>query len=102
MDLVAVIKKIQLKKAEQRRMSNQAACLMCRQQTALLTIQQAINFYEVSVEEIARYVKTGAVHRIHNSKGEVLLCQNSLEKTVKTFQDTQPMRLEFLDSLGVG
>ncbi len=99
MDLVQVIRKVQRKKAERERGRNQAVCFLCKRQTALLSVRQAAEYCETTKYEILRSAKKGAIHRIHNSRGEVLICQISLRQAEIQFKDTLPLNLEFLKTL---
>jgi len=99
MDLVQVIRKVQRKKADRERGQNQVVCFLCRQQTALLTVQQAAEYCKTTKYEILQSAKKGTIHRIHNSGGEVLICQVSLRQAEIQFKDTLPLNLEFLKTL---
>ena len=99
MDLVKVIREVQRKKAERERTQTQAFCLLCKKQTTLLTIGEATQIHQFTLDEIARYVAAGLLHRVHNSKGELLFCGNSLDLIQSDLRMTQPLRTEFLQSL---
>jgi DNA-binding LytR/AlgR family response regulator len=99
MDLVKVIREVQRKKAERERTKTQAFCLLCKKQTTLVTVGEAAQIHQFTLDEISRYVADGVLHRIHNSKGEILFCRNSLRQAESNLQMTQPMRPEFLRSL---
>lgn len=99
MDLVKVIRQVQRKKAERERTKTQAFCLMCKTQTMLVTVGEASQVHQFTLDEISQYVAAGVFHRIHNSRGEVLICQNSLLEAETDSQKTLPLRPEFLKSL---
>ena len=99
MDLVKVIREVQRKKAERERTKTQAFCLLCKKQTTLVGVDAAAQVHQFTLDEISQYVADGVFHQIHNSKGEILFCQNSLRQAESDLQITQPMRPEFLQSL---
>lgn len=99
MDLVKVIREVQRKKAERKRSVDQAFCFFCREQVPLLSFQQATELDGVSRQRITELAESGLIHRIHNSRGEVLICQNSLLEAETDWQKTLPLSPEFLKSL---
>lgn len=101
MDLVKVIREVQRKKAERERLNSQSFCRLCAEQTTFVTLQQAIAAHRISLNELPEYVAKGAFHRIRGASGEMLFCQNSLRQFESQLQITQPMRPEFLRSLGI-
>ena len=62
-----------------KRTRNQASCFKCENVTELLTFSQAAEFCRTTLYDIYRRAEKGDFHLIHNSKGEVLICQNSLQ-----------------------
>lgn len=92
-------KKVRLENAARERTHNRAFCFLCEQTTLLLTFRQAAQMCEITVEEVLRYAEGGAVHRLHNSRGEVLICQGSLRELVNDNQITLPLSLDFLQEL---
>ncbi len=88
-----------LENAERKRTHNRAFCFLCRKTTPLLTFRQAAQICEMTVEEVLRCATDGAVHRLHNSHGEVLICRNSLQKIAAEKQITLPLSLELLQEL---
>lgn len=100
MDLVKVIREVQRKRAERERTDAQAFCLTCKKQTALVTVGEAAQVHQFTLDEISRYAADGVFHEIHDSKGEILFCQNALRQAEQSvLQMTQPMRPEFLRGL---
>jgi DNA-binding LytR/AlgR family response regulator len=97
MDLVKVIRKVQSKKAD--REKNQAVCFLCGRRTALLTVQQAAEYCKATGDEILYSAEQGAIHRIHNSRGEIRICQISLRQIENQFRDTLPLHLDLLKTL---
>jgi hypothetical protein len=98
MDLVKVIREVQRKKAERTR--TQAFCLVCKKQTKLVGVGAATQVHGFTLDEISQYVADGAFHQVHNSKGEILFCQDSLRQAESDLQVTLPLRLEFLRNVG--
>jgi DNA-binding LytR/AlgR family response regulator len=99
MDLVKVIREVQRKKAERERTEAQAFCPSCKKRTALVTVREATEIRQFDLDEISRYVAAGVLHRIHNSRGEILFCRHSLRLIESDLRMTQPLRPEFLRSL---
>lgn len=99
MDLVKVIREIQRKKAERTRTETQAFCVSCKKRTALLTVEAAIRVHRFSLDEMPGFIAAGVLHRVHNSRGEVLFCQNSVRLIESDLRATQPLRPEFLPGM---
>lgn len=99
MDLVKVIREVQRKRAEREQTRTQAFCLACKQQTSLLSVGEAIQIHQFTLDEMSRYVAAGVLHRIHNSSGDFSFCRNSLNVIESDLRMTQPSRTEFLQSL---
>ena len=62
-----------------KRTRNQALCFKCEAVTELFTFSQAAEFCRTTLYNIYRRAENGGFHLIHNSKGDVLICQNSLQ-----------------------
>jgi hypothetical protein len=88
-----------LENAARQRTHNRAFGFLCQTITPLLTFRQAAQICEMTVEEVLRCATGGAVHRLHNSRGEVLICRNSLQKIATEKQITLPLSLEILQEL---
>lgn len=99
MNLAERCKKARLENAARERTHNRAFCFLCEQTMLLLTFRQAAQICEIKFEEVLRYAEGGAVHRLHNSRGEILICQCSLQEMVSENQVTLPLRLDFLQDL---
>jgi sulfur relay (sulfurtransferase) DsrF/TusC family protein len=99
MDLVNVIRKVQRKKAARKRSEKQAFCFICEKQVSLLTFQQASELNETNRLKITKHLEKGLLHRIHNSKGEVSICRDSLQKAELQEAETLPLRPNFLKTL---
>lgn len=96
MDLVNVIRKTQYKKAVRERSKNQAFCLMCKRQVSLISFRQAAELEKDNRLRLVELSENNLIHRIHNSRGEILICQNSLLEAETERQKTLPLRPEFL------
>jgi hypothetical protein len=53
-------------------------CADCEKPVKLLTFAQAVEFVRTGLENIQRLAETGALHRLHNRKGAVMICSESL------------------------
>ena len=61
------------------RTRNSALCFKCETAAELLTFSQAAEFCRTTLYDIYRRAENGEFHLLHNSKGEVRICQNSLQ-----------------------
>ena len=95
MDLVKIIKRIQHKKAERRRTLTAAYCLLCRAQVSLTPIEQVKQIHIKNWNEILQLAEKGEVHLIHNCRGELRVCSNSLRHIRIHIQRTKSLNLEF-------
>ena len=60
------------------RTRNRAFCPRCDKPVDLVRFDEAAAFYKTQISDITALSETGDLHRIHNSKGEVLICSDSL------------------------
>jgi hypothetical protein len=60
---------------------NRAYCPSCEVHVQLLTPRETGERFKANWAEFSRLVAKGAIHRIHNSKGEIRVCSSSLERT---------------------
>lgn len=58
----------------------QAFCLKCGEIAELLNFSPAAEYCQTTLYDIYRRAENGEFHLIHNSKGEVRICRNSLQK----------------------
>ena len=63
-----------------KRTRNRALCFKCEDVAELLTFSQATEFCRTTLYNIYRRAENGEFHLLHNSSGEVRICQNSLQK----------------------
>lgn len=79
------------------RSRNQAFCRFCNSRIELMTFSQAAHYCYSNPEKIDELAARGKVHRIHNIHGEIMICRNSLEKTLKNVS-----KRILLNPLGLG
>lgn len=99
MSLGDLSRKALFENAARERTLNQAFCFLCERQTLLLTLRQAAQLCQRPEAEILRAAKGGAIHRLHNSRGTVLICRSSLEQLASDVQITLPLSLEISQDL---
>lgn len=99
MDLVNVIGKIQHKIFVAGRTQSQAFCFSCSEQVSLMSFQQATELDEASQTELIGFLESGAIHRVHNSKGHILICLNSLRQAKEQYGNGEFMSLKLARNL---
>lgn len=62
-----------------RRSRSKAFCLFCQTIVGLITDEQASNFMQTDLYTLERMAIDGAIHRLHNRKGNVMFCRRSLQ-----------------------
>lgn len=77
------------KQCAQKRTRTEAFCLLCKTRVSLMTIEQTKKLYASNWNDVLRLADDGEVHLIHNSKGELQVCINSLQQATLHFQDTK-------------
>lgn len=55
-----------------------AFCLRCQKPVDLMTYSNAAEFFKTDLEDIQGLAETGNLHRIHNRRGEMMICSDSL------------------------
>lgn len=55
-------------------------CATCQRQVNLITFDTAIIVLCSNPDDFLRLVEEGKIHRLHNSKGKILACLNSVKK----------------------
>lgn len=93
---------------EFRRTRDRAFCLKCQKPVDLMGYSNAAEFFKTDLEDIQGLAETGQLHRIHNRRGEMMICSDSLFTLFDTRQ-TRPLKLdystlksdEFTDSKGL-
>ena len=71
-----------------------AFCLRCQKPVDLMTYSGAAEFFKTDLEDIQELAETGHLHRVHNRRGEMMICSDSLF----TLFDSRQTRLLKLDS----
>jgi hypothetical protein len=69
------------------RSRDRAFCILCDQIVRLVTPQESEEMFKANWVELMRLTEQGKIHRIHNSRGRIRICFNSLqgiEKEVRT------------------
>jgi hypothetical protein len=75
-----IIIEISRRRNDFKRTRNRAWCFKCEVVAELLTFPQAADFCRTTLYDIYQRAENGEFHLIHNSKGEVLICQTSVQK----------------------
>ncbi len=74
-----------------------AFCFLCGEQVELVSITKAAEICCTTQYQIYQLAECGEVHRIHNSKGSVMFCRNSMEKAQANFHDAPTIILKPLE-----
>lgn len=72
-----------------KRREGSAHCPKCEKPVDLMSIADAARCFKTDEQDIEFLIKTGRVHGLHNRRGEVMICCNSLF----TCFDSRPTRL---------
>lgn len=56
----------------------QTFCPLCRAAVELISLARAAEIYDTTADEISSLIRRRAVHCLHNLRGEVLICFDSL------------------------
>jgi hypothetical protein len=60
------------------RTADRALCPLCEKPVKLLTYAEAADFFKTDREEIENLAENCKLHRIHNNRGRVMICAESL------------------------
>ena len=60
------------------RTRGRAFCLKCQKPVDLMAFSNAAEFFKTDLEDIEQLAETGQLHRIHNRRGETMICCDSL------------------------
>ncbi len=55
-------------------------CVSCQRQVSLITFDTAIIVLCVNPDDFLQLLEEGKIHRLHNSKGRILACLDSVKK----------------------
>lgn len=80
------------------RSRSRAFCPRCEKPVDLMTFDEAADFCKVKIDDIETQAEKGDLHRIHNSKGKVLICTESLFKNLDA-RETKKLDLRLLPRL---
>ncbi len=72
-----------------RRRAGSAPCPVCEKTVDLMTFADAARCFKTDAQDIEFLTRTNVVHRVHNSRAEVMICCDSLFKHF----DSRPTRL---------
>lgn len=76
------------------RTRNQTFCSICKLQVGLVAVEKAAETYETTSVEIVVLAEKGIIHRLHNAKGNVMLCANSLFDAEPHLEKTKSLSFE--------
>ena len=79
------------------RSRSQAYCFLCKEQVELVSTAQAAQLTAVTQHEIYQCAENGEVHRIHNSKGKIMICRSSLKLVQTGLHEAQTIILKPLE-----
>ena len=68
-----------------------AYCPLCEKLVELLGFSEAADLFNTDTDDIELLANAGEIHRIHNSRGKVLICSDSL---FRCFNGRQTRRLD--------
>jgi hypothetical protein len=80
------------------RTADRALCLLCEKPVKLLSFSEAAELFKTDGEEIENLAQTGKLHRIHNNRGTVMICAESLF----CLFDSRPTQFLTLNTLSAG
>ena len=73
-------------------------CPRCEKPVDLMFFDEAAAFYKTRIETVAAIAERGRLHRLHNNRGEVLICGNSLFNEF-TQRETEKLDVKMLPRL---
>ncbi len=73
-----IITKPQRVRATPYRTADRALCPLCEKPVKLLSFSDTADFIKADIREIENLAKNGKLHRIHNNRGLVMICTESL------------------------
>lgn len=79
------------------RSSSTAFCVLCDMYVRLVTPQETDEMYRANWVEMVRLTEEGAIHQIHNSRGSLQFCLNSMRITKNKDQKIRSITLKPLD-----
>ena len=79
------------------RSRSHAYCFLCQEQVELISTAQAAQMSALTRHEIYQCAENGEVHRIHNSKGKIMICRSSLKSAQTDLHNAQTIILKPLE-----
>lgn len=89
-------------KTPAKRTRQQAFCPLCETEVDLLSLDQAAEHCSTEPEEISRLIQNRSIHCLHNRKGAVLICFNSLRSAYSYVRETARLSSEKIKILSAG
>lgn len=80
-----------------RRSRSKAFCFLCSEQVELISISQAAEQCRTTQYEIYQLSEKREIHRIHNAKGNIMVCRKSLEIVEENFRGARTIILKPLE-----
>lgn len=74
------------------RTRSQSFCLKCRTQVGLVNTAHAAEFMKTAKYQIYEFADQGKIHLVHNSKGDVMVCFNSILEFEADYEDISEMK----------
>ncbi|HSK72222.1 MAG TPA: hypothetical protein VK892_11035 [Pyrinomonadaceae bacterium] len=65
-------------KAASKRTINRAFCLLCEKEVELKNFEETAGILKTDFGEVLALAETGQIHRLHNARGRVAICAESL------------------------
>jgi hypothetical protein len=60
------------------RTRDRALCPLCEKPVKLFSFAETADYFKTELSEIENLAETGKLHRIHNNRGKVMICAESL------------------------
>lgn len=80
------------------RTRDSAFCMFCGKPVNLLSLAETAAFYKGTVESVGTIAERGGIHKIHNSKGEIMVCGESFFENFNR-RETQILKISILPRL---
>jgi hypothetical protein len=79
------------------RLSDHAFCPVCQKLIRLVTFTDAALIFKTDEEDITSQAESLKLHRVHNRRGNVMICTDSLFSYFDE-RETRPLRPDFLSA----
>lgn len=77
-----------------KRTESEAFCMICEKEVGLKTFEQAAKTLKTDFGEILDLAEAKKIHRLHNSRGTVAICSESLNEVLES-RPTLQFNLDF-------